>query len=92
MPNHEEKFISKILFGFSALIASVLVILYACFERTQYDDWYFWGIIAAVLLCLGVYLMLSGFVHKVKSDLIRKQKVRQMQKSRKQIDTDEDEE
>ncbi len=78
---HEEKYITKLLLGFSLLIASIMIILFACFERTKYDDWYFWGIVASLLLCAGVYFMLSAFVHKVKSDLIRKQKVRQQQKA-----------
>ncbi len=81
MPNHEEKYISKLLIGFGAIIAGVMVILYASFERTKRDDWYFWGVLASLLLCGGVYSMLSAFVHKIKADLIRKQKGRQLQKS-----------
>ncbi|MFN8289663.1 MAG: hypothetical protein U0U70_05380 [Chitinophagaceae bacterium] len=81
MPSHEDKFISKLLFGFGAVIAGVMSIMYACFERTKQDDWYFWGIVASLLLCVGVYLMGSAFTHKVKSDLIRKQKMRHMQRS-----------
>lgn len=81
MPSHEDKYISKLLFGFGAVIAGVMSIMYACFERTKHDDWYFWGIVASLLLCAGVYLMGSAFTHKVKSDLIRKQKMRHVQRS-----------
>lgn len=80
MPSHEDKYISKLLFGFGAIIAAVMAIMYACFERTKHDDWYFWGVVVSLLLCLGVYLVSSAFVHKTKADLIRKQKLRQMQK------------
>lgn len=81
MPSHEDKYITKLLSGFGAIIAGVMVILFACFERTRHDDWYFWGIVASLLLCLGAYLVSSAFVHKVKSDLIRKQKMRHQQRS-----------
>ncbi len=81
MPSHEDKYITKLLSGFGAIIAAVMVIMFACFERTKHDDWYFWGIVASLLLCLGVYLVSSAFVHKMKSDLIRKQKMRHQQKS-----------
>jgi hypothetical protein len=81
MPSHEEKYISKLLAGFGAVIAAVMAILYACFERTRQDDWYFWGVVASILFCLGFYFMLNAFVHKVKADMIRKQRSRQEQKA-----------
>ena len=81
MPSHEDKYISKLLFGFGAINAGVMAIMYACFERTKHDDWYFWGVVASLLFCAGVYLMNSAFGHKMKSDLIRKQKMRHMQKT-----------
>lgn len=75
MPNnHREKYISKLLIGFTLVIAGIFSILYSCFEKTQVSDWYFWGIIASILICTGLYFLLSSFVHKVKTDLIKKQK------------------
>lgn len=93
MSNHEEKFVSKLLMGFGAIIAGVMVILFASFERTKEDDWYGWGLVASALLCGGVYFLLGAFVHKVKADLIRRQKIRQQQKSAKpgsEIESEED--
>jgi hypothetical protein len=81
MASHEDKYISKLLLGFGGIIAGVMVILYACFERIRYDDWYFWGALAAFLLCLGVFLMLQAFVHKVKSEFSRRQKGRTQQRT-----------
>ena len=81
MASHEEKYISKLLAGFGAVIAGVMAILYACFERTKQDDWYFWGVVSSLFFCLGFYFMLNAFVHKVKADMIRKQRSRQHQKS-----------
>ena len=81
MPSHEDKYISKLLVGFGAIIAAVMSIMYACFERTKLDDWYFWGVVASLLFCFGIFSMLNAFVHKVKSDMIRKQKIRQQQRT-----------
>lgn len=74
MASHSDKFITKLLLGFAAVIAGIFVIVYACFERVKYDDWYGWGLVASVLMCLGLYLLLSAFVHKIKSDSLRRQK------------------
>ena len=81
MSNHEDKYITKLLVGFSCIIGGVMAIMFACFERTKYDDWYFWGIVASLLICLGVYFTASAFTHKMKSDLIRKQKIRKQQRT-----------
>lgn len=82
MSSHSDKFLTKLLFGFGAVIAAVFVILFACFERTKKDDWYGWGMVASALLCTGLYLLLSAFVHKVKSDFIRRQKSREQQRGK----------
>jgi len=79
--NHQEKYITKLLFGFTFITTGILLILYAAFERTREEDWYFWGIVASVLVNAGLYFLLTAFVHKVKSDLIRKQKSREQQKT-----------
>jgi len=80
--NHHEKFITKLLFGFTLIIGGIFVIVFAAFERTRQDDWYFWGLVASILICCGLYLLLSSFVHKMKSDLIKRQRSREQQKTR----------
>ncbi|MEP6700968.1 MAG: hypothetical protein ABJA85_06620 [Bacteroidota bacterium] len=79
--SHSDKYLSKLLFGFGAVIASILSILYAAFERTKTGDWYFWGIVASLLMCTGLFFLLSAFVHKVKAEFSKRQKVREQQKS-----------
>jgi len=79
--NHQEKYITKLLLGFTLIIGAIFLILYAAFERTRLDDWYFWGFVASTLICIGLYLLLSAFVHKMKSDMINRQKMREMQKT-----------
>ena len=69
------------LMGFTCITLGILGILYACFERTALDDWYFWGIVASFIINLGIYLLMQAFVHKVKADLIRRQKLKEQQKT-----------
>jgi hypothetical protein len=82
MPSHEEKFLTKVLIGFGSIIGGVMIIFYATFERIKKeDDWYFWGILSATLIAGGIYVMLSGFVNKVKADFSRKQRIHKQQRT-----------
>ncbi|MEO7923760.1 MAG: hypothetical protein ABIR30_08770 [Chitinophagaceae bacterium] len=81
MSSHADKYLSKLLFGFGAVISSIFVLIYAAFERTKTGDWYFWGLVASVLLCAGLFLLMQAFVHKIKADFSRRQKVREQQKT-----------
>lgn len=82
--SHHERYFAKLLLGFASIIGSILVIFYSIFEVAPYNkeaDWYFWAIVAAFLMCGGIYFMLAAFVHKIKSDFSRRQKQRDAQKS-----------
>ncbi|MEO7982771.1 MAG: hypothetical protein ABI688_01695 [Bacteroidota bacterium] len=79
--SHKERYFTKLLIGFASLIGCVLITFYAIFELKKDSDWYFWAIFAAFLLCGGIYFCLSAFVHKVKSELSRRQQQRDQQKS-----------
>ncbi len=80
--SHHEKYFSKLLVGFLSLIGCILIIFYSVFEKgATKGDWYFWAIVAAFLLCSGIYFSLSAFVHKVKSDFSKRQKSREQQRA-----------
>jgi ABC-type nickel/cobalt efflux system permease component RcnA len=78
---HGEKYFSKLLTGFGFVSGSVFLILYVCFEQPIKQDWYYWGILASVLFNIGLYLMVSAAVHKMKNDMIRRQKKSEQQKT-----------
>ena len=78
--SHREQYFTKLLIGFASIIGSVLLIFYSIFELDKDADWYFWAIVAAFLLCCGIYFSLSAFVHKVKSDFSNRQKQREVLK------------
>ena len=83
--SHEGKFISKLLIGITLIIISVFVLFYTIYERPEKaikeEDWYWWAFAFAAVLTSGIVFICSAFVHKVKSDLIRRQRQREQQKS-----------
>jgi len=79
--SHRDSYFVKLLIGFSSIICSFLVIFYSIFELSKSSDWYFWAMVAAFLMCGGVYFSLQAFVHKIKSEFSRRQKQREQQKN-----------
>ena len=78
---HQEKFLTKLLLGIIFITAGIFVILYASFEKDHKQDWYFWGILASLIINAGLFSLGNAFIHKMKSDLIRRQKQREQQKT-----------
>jgi heme/copper-type cytochrome/quinol oxidase subunit 3 len=76
---HEKKFIINTLVGLLFTTGGIFSILFVVFNKAQHQqDWIFWAVIAAIAVNTGLLFIGSGAVHKVKADLIRRQK----QKSR----------
>jgi hypothetical protein len=79
---HRQKYILRLLAGLGLVSGGILIILYA----TRLDkadgrtEWMIWAVAALSLINSGLYLLGSAFVHKVKADLIRKQKQKDQQK------------
>ena len=57
--------------GFILVAFGVLIIVYAGNKRAS-EEWMNWGAVAAVVVTVGLGILGSAFIHKVKSDLIRK--------------------
>ena len=72
---HEKKFILNTLVGLIFTTGGIFSILYVCFNRAGHQqDWVFWAVIAAIAINTGLLFIGSGAIHKVKADLIRRQK------------------
>ena len=56
--------------------AGILVIMYSANKRAS-DEWLLWGIVSAAIITSGLGILGNAYIHKVKSDLIRKQKPRE---------------
>lgn len=73
---HYDKFIKKLFQGFTFLIVGIFLIFYSNHAGTQLQEWYLWAAASAVIINIGLYLLGSAFIHKVKADFIRNQKRR----------------
>ena len=51
--------------------------MYYSLSHFMRDDWILYGLICSLGVSIGVYLLSSGAVNKVKSDMIKKQKIKQ---------------
>lgn len=55
--------------------AGIASIIYSTFTKNSVQhDWIFWAIIPIITINTGLLFMGSSIVHKVKADLIRRQK------------------
>ena len=64
--------------GFLLIDAGILLIMYSANKRAS-DEWLIWGIVSAAVITSGLGVLGNAYIHKVKSDLIRKQKTREQQ-------------
>lgn len=74
--HHLERWVFKTVIGF-LLVAGGLFFMYYSLSHFIRKDWILYGLICSVGIGIGVYLLSSGAVNKVKSDMIKKQKVKQ---------------
>ena len=71
---HEKKFIINMLLGFVLTTSGISAIIYSAFTDEHKLDWIFWAAISAVAINAGLLFLGSSLIHKVKADLIRRQK------------------
>jgi hypothetical protein len=73
---HFERWIYKTVLGF-LLVAGAIFFMYYAITHEVRDNWLLYGLICSVGCAIGVYLLSSGAVNKVKADMIKKQKIKQ---------------
>lgn len=71
---HEKKFVINMFIGLIFTTAGIASIIYASFTKDQQHDWIFWAVIPIITVNTGLLFMGSSIIHKVKADLIRRQK------------------
>lgn len=71
---HEKKFLINMLIGFLLTTVGISCIIYASFTDERHRDWTFWALISVVTINAGLLFLGSSLIHKVKADLIRRQK------------------
>ena len=75
--NHFEKWLLKTPLGFILIAGGVFFIFYSITQLNFREKWVLYGIISSLSIAIGALLLSDAAVHRVKSDLIKKQKNRQ---------------
>ena len=71
---HEKKFIIYLQLGLILTTAGIGIIIYSAFTAEHKMGWIFWAILSAIVINGGLIFLGSSMIHKVKADLIRRQK------------------
>ena len=83
---HEKRFIFNMLLGLIFTTAGISSIIYSTFTNENRHDWIFWAAIPIVTINTGLLFMGSAVIHKVKADLIRRQKSKSSKSDKMGID------
>ena len=73
---HFERWLYKTVLGF-LLVAGGIFFMYYSLSHFMRKDWILYGLICSLAVAIGVYILSSAAVNKVKSDIIKKQKLKQ---------------
>jgi len=71
---HEKKFIIYMLIGFILTSSGISAVIYFAYVNKHKLDWIFSATILALAFNAGLLCLGNAIIHKVKSDLIRRQK------------------
>ena len=71
---HEKKFIINMLIGFLFTTTGISSIIYFAYTDEHKIDWLLWAAVPVVTINAGLIFLGSALIHKVKADLIRRQR------------------
>lgn len=74
--NRERKFLFNLFIGLLFTTTGICSILYACLTIQDEKDWIIWAIVSVITLNGGLLFLGSAIIHKVKADLVRRQRQR----------------
>ena len=74
--HHFEKWRYKTAIGFFLVVGGIFYMYYSL-SHFMRKDWILYGLICSLGIGIGVYLLSSSAINKVKSDMIKKQKIKQ---------------
>lgn len=82
---HFKRWLLKMPLGFLFVAAGIAAIMYPLYKRPN-QEWMIWGGASIVSFIIGLLFLGSAYVHKVKSDLIKRGRPRY-----KVVDEDDEE-
>jgi succinate dehydrogenase hydrophobic anchor subunit len=74
--SHFEKWLVKAPAGVILIAGGVFFMYYSITQLDWKDRWVVYGLISAVAVAAGAIFLCSAFIHKIKSDMIRKKKAK----------------
>ncbi|HEY2721846.1 MAG TPA: hypothetical protein VGI82_08975 [Chitinophagaceae bacterium] len=77
---HHQKWLLQMPVGFILIGLGVLLITYSGNKRPA-EEWFAWGMGAVVVVIVGLGVLGNAYIHKVKSDLIRRERSKHQQGS-----------
>ncbi len=75
--SHYEKWFIKVPIGFLLVAGGIFFMYYSLRLPEVKDHWITYGLVSAISVALGALLLSSAAINKMKSDLIKKQKIKQ---------------
>jgi hypothetical protein len=78
---HRSKYELQLILGFLLLFAFTALLFFSIFEVQRIGTWYFMAAVGGGLLCGAAYFISSATVHKVKSDLSRKNRRKEIREN-----------
>jgi len=70
---HFKRWLLKMPLGFLFIAAGIAAIIYPVFNRPREgEEWMIWGAASIVTFIIGLIFLGNAYVHKVKSDLIKR--------------------
>jgi len=68
---HFKRWLLKMPLGFLLIAAGIAAIIYPVYNRPR-QEWMMWGAASIVIFIIGLLFLGSAYIHKVKSDLIKR--------------------
>ena len=79
--SHRNKYELQLILGFLLLSGFTALIFFSIFEVQRIGTWYFLAAVGALMICGAAYFISSASVHKMKSDLNRKSRRKEIQET-----------
>ena len=78
---HRVKYEWQLLLSFLLLLGFTAITYFTIFVVQKIGSWYFLAAVAGIMLCGAAYFLSSATVHKIKSDINRKARQKEVHKN-----------
>ncbi|MFM7672614.1 MAG: hypothetical protein ACKO6Q_08500 [Bacteroidota bacterium] len=77
---HRTKYELQLILAFLLLLGFIGITYFTIFVVQKIGTWYFLAAVAGIMLCGAAYFLSSATTHKIKSDINRKARQREVHK------------